>query len=173
MLPSPSDSPEHIAVLALKAAFPGQSVARALDDKGALAEFTELINDVRSMGGYDKLITAQESLESNDILNLPDRPRDGRGFLKPDDEDAIQFFTNHLMQSTGWPEDRRRFVEDDVRKMARIEQEQDEYCQYLQPLQNLLHTRSPHTVYAEATQYTCSCTLLRHQTSVETMTSRQ
>ncbi|MEX1026576.1 MAG: hypothetical protein WD049_01015 [Candidatus Paceibacterota bacterium] len=163
----PLDSSERVE-LALKAAFSGQSVARALEDQSTLSEFVEAIDQVRSMGSFDELIAAQETLESNDILNLSDHPRDGRGFLKPDDEDAIQYFTDHMMQSTGWPEDRRKYVEDDVRKMARIEQEQEEYCQHLQPLQNLLHTRSPHTVYASPTKYTCSCTLLGYQTQIET-----
>ena len=161
----PLDAPERVEG-ALKAAFSGQGVARALDDEGALAEFAELINEVRSMGDYDDLIAAQESLESNDILNA--RPGDGRGILRPDNEDAIRHLTDHIMQSCGWPEDRRRFVEDDVRKMARTEQEQEEYCRHLQPLQNLLHTRSPHTIYASPTKYTCSCTLLGHKTEIET-----
>ena len=154
--------------LVLKAAFSGQGVARAVNDQSALAEFTEVIDEVRSMGGYDEIIAVQESVEATDILNVPDRSRPGRSFLAPDDEESIQQFTNHMMQSTGWPEDRRRFVEDDVRKMARIEQEQDGYCQHLQPLQNLLHTDSPLTVYASPTKYTCSCTLLGHETRIET-----
>lgn len=162
----PLDSRERVE-LALKAAFPGQSVARALDDQTGLAEFTKVIEEIRAMGGYDELIAEQGSLQSTDILALRRDDREGRGFLRPDDEDSIQFFVDHMMKSTGWPEDRRRFVEDDVRKMARIEQEQDRYCRHLQPLQNLLHTRSPLTVFASPTQYMCSCTLLGHQTSIE------
>jgi hypothetical protein len=51
--------------------------------------------------------------------------------------------------------------------MAVIEQEQDEYCQHLQPLQNLLHTHHPQTVYATPTRYVCSCTLLGYETQIE------
>jgi hypothetical protein len=153
---------------ALKSAFSGQSVAYAIGDQDALVEFAKLIDEVRSRGGYDELIAFQESIESTDILDGPDTPRDGRGVLNLDDENTIQSFANLIMQSTGWPEDRRAFVLDDVRKMAQIEREQDEHCQYLQPLQNLLHTRSPSTVYASPTKYTCSCTLLGHETRIET-----
>jgi hypothetical protein len=162
----PLDSRERVGSV-LKAAFSGQSVARALNDESAMHDFTEVIDEIRSIGGYNEVISAQESLEATDILKLRDAPLDRPGFLKPDDEDAIQHFTDHMMQSAGWPPDRRKFVEDDVRKLARIEQEQQDFCQYLQPLQNLRHTHSPYAVYASPTKYVCSCRLLGHQTVVE------
>jgi tetratricopeptide (TPR) repeat protein len=162
----PLDSLERVESV-LKAAFSGQSVARALNDQSALHDFTEVIDEIRSIGGYDEVISAQELLEANDILKLRDAPLDRPGFLKPDDEDAIQHFTDHMMQSAGWLPDRRKFVEDDVRKRARIEQEQQDFCQHLQPLQNLRHTHSPHTVYASPTKYVCACSLLGYETVIE------
>lgn len=153
--------------LLIKAAFSGHTIAHALNDQTALAGFTEVIDEIRSLGGYAELIATQESFEANNVLNRVNVPRERRDFLRPADESAIQEFTDHMMQSSGWPPDRRRFVEDDVRKMAVIEREQDEYCQYLQPLQNLLHTRHPETVYATRTGYVCSCTLLGYETQIE------
>jgi tetratricopeptide (TPR) repeat protein len=162
----PLDSSERVESV-LKAAFSGQSVARALNDETALHDFTEVIDQIRSIGGYDEVISAQESLEAKDILKLRDAPLDRPGFLKPDDEDAIQGFTDQIMQSAGWPADRRKFVEDDVRKRARIEQEQQDFCRHLQPLQNLRHTHAAHTVYASPTKYICSCSLLGLKTVIE------
>jgi tetratricopeptide (TPR) repeat protein len=162
----PLDSSEAVDV-ALIAASSGETVARALEDHAAVSEFSAVVDEIRSLGGYDESIAARAALEVGDVLNLRSDSHDDYTFPRPDEEDKIQYFTDHMMVSTGWPEDRRRFVEDDVRKMARIGLEQDEYCQHLQPLQNLLHSRSPHTAYASRTKYTCSCTLLAYQTQIE------
>ena len=160
---------EERSELVIKSAFSGRSVAIRIQDQPAVDEFSAEIEGIRAEGGFDRLIAEQESIEANDLPARKDNSRQGgRGVVRHDDEESIQYFTNHIMQSTGWPSDRRRFVEDDVRKMARIEKEQDEYCQHLQPLQNLLHTRSSRTVYASATEYTCSCTLLGYKTQIET-----
>jgi hypothetical protein len=79
----------------------------------------------------------------------------------------IRFFADHMMKAIGYPEDRRRHVEADVRKLARIEVAQWEYCRHLQPLQNLIHTQSPATAFSRPTMYVCSCTLFGHQTKIE------
>ena len=50
--------------------FSGQSVARALNDQSALHDFTEAIDEIRSIGGYDEVISDQESLEAMDILKF-------------------------------------------------------------------------------------------------------
>jgi len=74
------------AVLMLKAAFSGQSVARAVADQGALVEFGEVINEIRATGSYDDAIAAQESLESRDILHIPAHSNDRCRRLVPDNE---------------------------------------------------------------------------------------
>jgi hypothetical protein len=71
------------------------------------------------------------------------------------------------MAATGLSADRRRSVEDDLRKQIRIDQVQRSFCKHLQPLQNLEHTASPETAYLFKTQYTCSCTRFGHQTRIE------
>jgi hypothetical protein len=163
---TPFDSPEH-AELALKSACSARLIAKALADDEAILEFSRVIEEIRSLEGCDALIAQQESIESQDLLSRIGLPVDDHSYLNPGDEKAIERFTNHIMQSTGWPEDRRQFVEDDVRKMARSIQEQQEYCRHLQPLQNLLHTHSPLTIYASKTWYTCSCTSLGYETRIE------
>jgi hypothetical protein len=70
------------------------------------------------------------------------------------------------MASTGWPADRRVFVEDDVRKMLHFEREKAVYCKHLLPLQDLRHTFHPATAYSEATNYVIGCSLLKVQTQI-------
>ncbi len=71
-----------------------------------------------------------------------------------------------MMDSTGWPEDRRQFVEDDIRKLRIFEKEKAGFCKHLIPLQDLRHTRHPATVYSEDTSYTIACDLLRKRTRI-------
>lgn len=85
-----------------------------------------------------------------------------------ENEDAVQDFVEMNMRAMGLPEDRRRHVEDDVRKLARSEEVQRKFCRYLQPVQNLEHTLSPDTIYTRPTKYTCACTLLNCGTVIET-----
>ena len=82
-------------------------------------------------------------------------------------EQDIAAFTDTMMQAHGWPEDRRRHVEDDVRKLNQAAIANRDFCKHLQPLQNLGHTRSQATIYTRPTTYTCSCTLLGHKTQIE------
>ncbi|HEV8003201.1 MAG TPA: hypothetical protein VGP63_25160 [Planctomycetaceae bacterium] len=72
------------------------------------------------------------------------------------------------MRAAGLPEDRRRHVEDDARKVIRSEEVKRTFCQHLQPLQNLEHTFAPNTIYARPTKYTCECRLLHYRTAIET-----
>lgn len=159
-------APDVQAELALKAAFSGRIIAKAVNDQAAFNSFDQTISELRATGRYVAIIAAQEALELQSPLHAieSDHDRRDRNF---ESEEQIQFATDQIMQSTGWPQDRREFVEDDVRKMARIEREQVEFCQHLQPLQDLVHTQSPRTIYTAKTRYTCSCTLLGIETHIE------
>ena len=103
---------------------------------------------------------------SSDPLSRPKHAGDNRPPW-PTEERDIQRFVDDLMSAMGLPLDRRRAVEDDVRKQIQIDEVQKKFCKHLQPLQNLTHTQSPSTSYLFKTKYTCSCTLLGHQTVIE------
>jgi hypothetical protein len=85
----------------------------------------------------------------------------------PADEAQIQRFVEAIMQASGFPEDRHRSVEDDVRKQVRIDQVRRGFCKHLQPLQDFQHLQSVETAYLFRTKYRCSCTLLGHRTVIE------
>lgn len=73
---------------------------------------------------------------------------------------------DHMMESMGWPEDRREFVESDIRKLRIYDQAKATYCKHLVPLQDLEHTQHPATVYAKETNYVIGCNLLKHRTRI-------
>ena len=83
------------------------------------------------------------------------------------DDTQIPGVADQLMQAFGWPEDRREYVEDDLRKLSRADKVKRSYCRHLQPIQNLTHTRSPSTIYTRPTQHTCHCLRFGHQTVIE------
>jgi len=159
---------KHRASLMMRAAIEGRTVAKALNNDSLAAEFVAeldvLAADPANRAERERLEAAQchDPLEPGVANQSPD------GALRRGGEEAIQSYTNYVMEAFGYPVDRRRYVEDDVRKQARTELAQWEFCRYLQPLQNLIHLRSPETVYARPTVYTCSCELLGHRTAIET-----
>ena len=71
------------------------------------------------------------------------------------------------MRANGWPEDRRQHIEADIRKLNQAAIAARDFCKHLQPLQNLADGRSPATIFAMPTRYTCSCELLGHKTRIE------
>jgi len=151
--------------LILRAAFSGRVVATFLEDTELSKSFTNEIETVRKKGDLGRRIAELEQKEKGDILFQENSTDD---FLLPDNEESIQMMVDFVMQSSGFPEDRRRFVEDDIRKLAESEKEKQDFCRFLQPLQNLTHTQSPHTAYTQKTKYTCSCELLGFRTMIET-----
>jgi redox-regulated HSP33 family molecular chaperone len=93
----------------------------------------------------------------------------GKGWKAPFvyDDTQIPRIAGQLMEAFGWPEDRREYVEDDLRKMSRVDQAKRLYCRHLEAIQNLAHTQSPRTIYTRPTQYTCKCQRLGHRTVIE------
>jgi hypothetical protein len=154
------------ADLVLKSATTALTIAKALEDEAAILEFTAAIEKVRATGLYDEQIEKQNRFASDDPLLAQRKDRRGP-FLKPGDEKGIQEYVDLIMASTGFPADRRTFVEDDIRKIARIEEIQDTYCKYLQPLQNLKHLDSPQLAYTSKTKYVAACSLLGYEMSIE------
>jgi hypothetical protein len=160
------DSP-GMTLLQLHAAFEGRVIAEVLADKELLTQFERVVESHRSSGKNAEEFARLESACEVDVLRTSKQKAPRRAALRNADEETIKLFADSLMKATGYPKDRRRYVEDDVRKMARIDAIQAEFCQHLQPLQNLGHTRSPNTIYARPTEYVCSCTLLGHETVIE------
>lgn len=149
---------------------------RSANEALIIAEFLELEADTEVIKkglteAAEKLGEAQTSLlldagNALDPLRAASRGRDKRPPRQLDEED-IQRYVDDLMSAMELPPDRRRAVEDDVRKQMRISEVQNGFCKHLQPLQNLTHTQSPATAYLLKTRYTCSCTLLGYQTVIE------
>jgi hypothetical protein len=94
-------------------------------------------------------------------------PKSNRGSRSGELEQDARSLAAYVMQASGLPEDRRIFVEQDARNLLRMETVKREFCRYLQPLQNLEHTRSIKTIYTSPALYTGFCTLLKHSTNVE------
>jgi hypothetical protein len=163
------DAPaEQCASLIMRAALDGRTAAKALKNQILLAEFEKTLDAFRSDPTHRAELEDRQALQQHDPLELPSQTGTGHGILRLGGEKAIAEFTDQIMRSSGYPEDRRKHVEDDIRKLEQTEIAQWEFCRHLQPLQNLIHLKSPETVYARPTMYTCSCTLLGYQTRFET-----
>ena len=151
----------------LNAAFSGLAIARVLNDREGIEEFERVITEARKLPECTDDIAVFERLSQTDVLFVIGKRDQSERFIDSADEDQILRFADGIMKATGWPEVCRSFVIDDVRKTAYGDRTKREFCRHLQPLQNLLHTRSPQTIYRSPTLYTCSCTLLGHQTQFE------
>jgi hypothetical protein len=153
--------------LILRAALEGILTARAIADDDAIEEFERSVEPLRKIPELQIEIQRLEAAGRNDPLVIA-QEEGLRDALDPNDEESIQRFTDDIMRATGYPEDRRANVADDIRKIAKTEKAKREFCRYLEPLQNLAHTSSPATVYSRPTKYVCSCTLLGYETRIET-----
>lgn len=114
------------------------------------------------------MIQRQEEAEASSILNSlrADHTNAIDQLSDEDFEEYVKMTLDHMMESLGWPEDRRPFVENDIRKMRIFAKERANFCKHLIPLQDLRHTQHPATVYAEETDYTISCELLHKRTQI-------
>lgn len=115
--------------------------------------------------GTDPRLDEIRASEAGEMLGR-ERPRREAHEIREMNEDEVLAFADAVMKSTGLPEDRREFLEDDIRKGARLAEEQTNYCKHLSGLQDLRHTRSPATAYAAPVDYTCRCELLGHTTAI-------
>lgn len=150
----------------IRAAFSALSAARVANDERAIDEFSGIIQQLKQTGEHNEKIAQQEQFEALDPI-AGERRKGDRPSFTTSDEAIIQDFTNHIMSATGYPEERRKFVEDDIRKMGRINEVQSEYCRHLQPLQNLEHNNSPSTAYSSRTRYVAACSLLGYELNLE------
>jgi hypothetical protein len=64
-------------------------------------------------------------------------------------KEDIQFFVDSMIEAYQIPEERRRYVEIDVLCMRDIFREKNQWCQHMEIHQNLTHTLSLMTIYAE------------------------
>jgi len=127
-----------------------------------------VIEKIDASGRFDEVIARQQLAESASIANMIG-DSEAPEFFHVSDEDFeyyVASLVDHTMESMGWPEDRRKFVDSDVRKLRIFDEARAGYCKHLVPLQDLEHTRHPATVYSEETNYTIGCKLLRHQTRI-------
>ena len=159
----------EMELLQLRVAFEGRSIAEVLLDQNLLIRFNDVIESYRSSGRHADEIRSLEASRDTDVLHLSASNRQGtsQSWLQNADEDTIKQFADVVMKAAGYPEDRRRNVEDDIRKTALTDRAQRQFCRYLEPLQNLLHHSLPETVFASPTRYVCSCALLGYQTGIE------
>jgi hypothetical protein len=159
---APSLEGAHGQVLGLQAAFEGQLIAEAVHDEAQLARLTAIVEASRGSPVLAKELAALEELHAGKSLSSD------RDWPSVQGEEAAQEMAEMSIRAMGLPEDRRQHVEDDARKLVRSEEAKRTFCRHLQPLQNLVHTFSPDTIYARPTKYTCECTLLQHRTVIET-----
>lgn len=151
---------------ALKSACEGRIVASFLELDSDVEYFSGNLESIKCKLGDDhpEFALMARSI-SVDPLSKERMLGDAPSWLT--NEEAFQQHVDDMMSHFGLPTERRINLEDDLRKQVRIAEVQDEFCKYLQPLQNLAHTNSPATSYLRLTEYTCSCTLLNHQTVVD------
>jgi hypothetical protein len=150
----------------LNSAKEARTVAVFLRDTSATEEFSGLVADACRQLAIDPSTENVSETDANDPLLVATKG-EHREASWPTDEMEIHEYASNLLTATGLPEERRRSVEDDIRKQGQIERVQHEFCRHLQPLQNLEHLRSPATAYLYTTKYTCSCQLLGHETRIE------
>ena len=164
----PNIDEEQNAEMIAKAAFPGRTLAKEFGDKSSLQFFQEAIDRIEAHSQYEAVIRRQEAGERHNIVHMLKQSNDDSlASIGDDDFEAyVESFVDHMMESTGWPEDRRKNVEDDFRKIRVFEREKQKYCRHLEPLQDLRHTQHPDTAYAEPTDYVIRCGLLGSQTQI-------
>jgi hypothetical protein len=128
-------SSEEMELLRLRVAFEGGTVAEVLADQVLLSVFDTIIASYRFGGRYAEEIRTPEAVSRTDVLRLStSAPESILGeWLRKADEDTIKRFADSVIKAAGYPEDRRRHVEDEVRKMARIELAQRQFFRHLQP----------------------------------------
>lgn len=154
------------ASMVIRPAVQGRFLARVIGDQAAEREFDDLLTQESNSAEQQELVRQEESMSALDpILGGDDRSE--RRFDALHDPQFVEQAVDQIMKASGLPEDRRPFVIADARKCVVIERVQQDFCRHLQPLQNLLHTRSPATAFAGPTQYTGSCALLGHETQIE------
>ena len=134
---------------------------------GSVADYDQAkqyVQTARSFGGG-----SDEPLLGQFLASVENAWASGKGWKAPFvyDDAQIPGIAGQLMEAFGLPEDRREYVEDDLRKMSRAEQVKKSYCRHLQPIQNLAHTRSLRTIYTRPTQHTCQCLRFGYQTVIE------
>jgi len=124
----------------------------------------QYVQTARSLGSG-----SDEPLLDQFLTSVEKHWASGKGWNAPIayDDAGIPAIASQLMEAFGWPEDRREYVEDDLRKLARADEVKRSYCRHLQPIQNLTHTRSPSTIYTRFTRHTCKCLRSGQQTVIE------
>ena len=164
----PNIDEEQSAEMISKAAFPGRTLAKELGDEQSLQFFQKAIDRITAHSQYGAVVRRQEERERHNIVHML-KQSDNDGLASVNDADFekyVENFVDHMMKSTGWPEDRRKNVEDDFRKLRFFEAEKQMHCRHLEPLQDLRHTQHPDTAYAEPTNYVIRCALLGSQTQI-------
>ncbi len=159
---------EQEAEMLAKSAFSGRELCREMQDNESLKFFEAIIERIVTDGRFADSIERQKLAESKSIIKIMGDSGDSKSddFNDEEFEEQVQLMVDHMMESMGWPEDRREFVESDIRKLRICDQAKATFCKHLLPLQDLEHLRHPATVYAEETNYTIGCALLRHTTKI-------
>jgi hypothetical protein len=98
-------------------------------------------------------VISEKTLFSKCIQNarmvLHQKQSDEYNPLDLDSEEDIQNFTDFLIETYKIPEERRKYVVIEALCMRDIAREKSQWCKYLEIQQNLTHTFSSETLYAE------------------------
>lgn len=165
----PNIDEEQNAEMIAKVAFPGRTLAKEFGDEQSLQFFQRAIDRITSHSQYRAVVLRQQESERHNIVHML-KQSDNDSLASVDDDDFekyVESVVDHMMKSTGWPEDRRKNVEDDFRKIRVFETEKQNHCRHLEPLQDLRHTLHLDTAYAEPTSYVIRCALLGSQTLID------
>lgn len=154
------------AINVLKSALDAKSIAVFLHNNSAIEELDRVIESTRQPLSNESVAEEMEDARSSDPLAVSD-DRFDRETPYLTNEAEIREFVDKIMEATGFPEERRRSIDDDVRKQIQTDHVQRDFCRYLRPLQNLEHLSSPATAYLFTTKYTCSCALTGWETRIE------
>jgi len=113
------------------------AVAVFLQDTSVTEEFSGLVADACRQLAIDPSTENVSETDANDPLLVATKG-EHREASWPTDEMEIHEYASNLLTATGLPEERRRSVEDDIRKQGQIERVQHEFCRHLQPLQKAM-----------------------------------
>jgi hypothetical protein len=130
-----------------------------------------IIGKAKLLGYHHQIATAKEIIEDNSLFSkMMDNIRNilGRKHNEEYDksdlatEEEIENFTNFLIDTYKIPDNRREIVRRDVICIRDTNREKVEWCRHIEIDQNLKHTQSSLTLYAEDPNRRVKCLKFEH-----------
>jgi hypothetical protein len=156
-----ADGDKEATGMRLIAASEGVTAAECLGLSDQLEYLRQFLDRHSGSPEFAQKITELAAARDGDPLRKPLKGAEDSFELDENDVETIRKYAEHVMRAHGIPVDRRKHVEDDIRKLAKFETERKRYCKHLQPVQENVER-----AFSRPTEYTCSCSLLGYKTGI-------